>query len=102
MPNPKCFIGYSWDSTPHKDWVRSLAEQLQKIGVHTYLDQWDASLGDQLSKFMETSIRESNFVLLICTNNFAFKANAGQGGVGTKRTLLQVKYLVNQHLTQNS
>lgn len=88
MAIPKCFISYSWDSTSHKDWVRFLCEQLQKNGVHTYLDQWDVSLGDQLPEFMETSIRESDFVLLICTNNFAIKANAGQGGVGYEKSIV--------------
>ena len=87
MPNPKCFISYSWDSSSHKEWVRFLAEQLQQNGVYTYLDQWDVSLGDQLPKFMETSIRGSNFVLLICTANFATKANAGRGGAGYEKSI---------------
>jgi len=88
MPDPKCFISYSWDSSSHKDWVRFLAEMLHQNGVYTYLDQWDVSLGDQLLKFMETSIRESDFVLLVCTNNFATKADAGQGGVGYEKNIV--------------
>ena len=88
MPNPKCFISYSWDSFLHKGWVRFLAEMLQQKGVYTHLDQWDVSLGDQLPKYMETSIRESDFVLLVCTKNFASKANAGQGGVGYEKNIV--------------
>jgi len=88
MPDPKCFISYSWDSFSHKNWVRFLAEKLHQNGVYTYLDQWDVSLGDQLPKFMEKSIRESDFVLLVCTNNFASKADAGQGGVGYEKNIV--------------
>ncbi len=88
MNNPRCFISYSWDSPLHKDWVRSLAEQLHSNGVYTVLDQWDVQLGDQLPKYMESSIRESDFVLLICTPIFASKANAGKGGVGYEKSIV--------------
>ena len=37
---------------------------------------------------METSIRESEYVLLICTSSFAEKANAGEGGVGYETTIV--------------
>ena len=82
MIEPKCFISYSWDSESHKDWVRFFAEQLQKNGVFVYLDQWDIALGDDLPHYMETSIRDSDFVLLVCSPSFAQKANSGKGGVG--------------------
>lgn len=88
MTSPKCFFSYSWDSPSHKEWVRSLAKQLQQNGVHTFLDQWDVSLGDQLPKYMESSIRESDFVLLICTPNFVLKANTGMGGVGYEKSIV--------------
>lgn len=88
MPDPKCFISYSWDSPSHKDWVRLLSEKLHQNGVYTYLDQWDVSLGAQLPKFMEKSIRESDFVLLVCTSKFAAKADAGQGGVGYEKNIV--------------
>jgi len=37
---------------------------------------------------METSIRESNFVLLVCTPTFAEKADAGKGGVGYEKSIV--------------
>ena len=95
MNNPKCFISYSWDSPLHKDWVRFLAEQLQENGVYVLLDQWDVSLGDQLTEFMESSIRESDYVLLICTPNFATKANAGKGGVGYEKSIVTGEIFTN-------
>ena len=37
---------------------------------------------------MESSIRESDFVLLICTEKFAEKANSGKGGVGYEKSIV--------------
>lgn len=88
MANPRCFISYSWDSDSHKDWVRSFAEQLEANGVEVLLDQWDVRPGADLPAYMETSVREADFVLLICTPTFAQKANAGTGGVGYEKTIV--------------
>jgi len=88
MGNPTCFISYSWDSAEHKAWVRKLASELQRNGVETHLDQWDTHLGLDLTKYFETCIRESDFVLLICTPLFAKKANAGSGGVGYEKMVV--------------
>lgn len=85
---PKCFISYSWDSDSHKDWVLSLARDLVSNGIDTRLDQWDLRLGDQIPRYMETSVRESDFVLLICTPTFASKANSGEGGVGYESSIV--------------
>jgi len=88
MASPKCFISYSWDSDDHKDWVKQLATELQNKGVFTHLDQWDVHPGMDLTKYMETCIRESDFVLLICTPIFAQKANGGIGGVGYEKSIV--------------
>jgi formylglycine-generating enzyme required for sulfatase activity len=37
---------------------------------------------------METSVRESSFVLLVCTPTFAQKADAGVGGVGYEKAIV--------------
>jgi ribosomal protein L40E len=88
MSNPRCFISYSWDNSAHKDWVRGLAETLQAYGVKVYFDQWDLSPGSDVLQYMEQSVRDSDYVLLICTPTFAQKANAGQGGVGYEKTII--------------
>jgi TIR domain len=88
MASPRCFISYSWDSDFHKGWVRSLAEQLQANGVEVLLDQWDVRPGMDLPAYMETSVREADYVLLICTPVFAQKANAGRGGVGYEKMIV--------------
>jgi len=84
----RCFISYSWDSESHKNWVLRLAEELHKNGVYVHLDQWDAKPGMDLPQYMETCIRESGFVLLICTPGFAQKADRGVGGVGFEKTIV--------------
>lgn len=88
MTNPICFISYSWDSEAHKDWVRTLATELMNNGVNVRLDQWDARPGIDLGHFMEENIRSANFVLLVCTPNFASKANNATGGVGYEKAII--------------
>ncbi len=85
---PNCFISYSWDDQKHKDWVLQLATGLQLAGVHVFLDQWDVHLGMDLVQYMETSIRDSDYVLLVCTPLFADKANTRKGGVGYEQMVV--------------
>ncbi len=85
---PKSFISYTWDSPQHKKWVRELATQLRKNGVDVVLDQWDLEYGDDLPHFMETSVRESDFVILVCTPEYARKANEGKGGAGYEKRIV--------------
>ncbi len=85
---PKIFISYSWDSEEHKSWVRKLGEKLQQNGINVNIDQWNAYLGIDLPNYMETSIRESDFVLLICTPNYALKADQLKGGVGYEKMIV--------------
>src|SRR5712692_1160770 len=84
----RCFLSYSWDSEEHRAWVRRLASDLVENGVEVLLDQWDVAPGDDLTAYMESSIRESDCVLLICTPSFPRKANEGHGGVGYEKTIV--------------
>lgn len=79
---PRVFISYSWDDEDHKRWVRDLAARLRAHGVDTLLDQWHLVPGDQLPAFMETAIRESDFVLVICTPGCKTRSDSRAGGVG--------------------
>lgn len=80
--NPTAFITYSWDDQIHKDWVKFLATKLLGNGIKVILDVWEAIPGDQLPKFMEKSIRENDFVIIICTPNYKLKSDNRTGGVG--------------------
>jgi hypothetical protein len=62
--------------------VAQFAGRLRTDGVDAKIDQWETVPGDKLPQFMETAIRENDFVLLICTPNFKAKADGRNGGVG--------------------
>ena len=82
MASPKVFISYAWENTDHKIWVKQLAIRLRKDGVEAVLDQWELAPGDQLSTFMERSVRTSDFVLIVCTPTYRNKSDNRTGGVG--------------------
>lgn len=85
---PTCFISYSHDSETHKTWVRGLAEHLQTAGVLTRLDQWDLTLGMDANQYMEESIYDSDYVLMVCTPGYAESANGSKGGVGWEKQII--------------
>jgi hypothetical protein len=76
---PRVFVSYSYDSDSHKAWVRKLSEVLRNKGIDIILDQWDLSLGSDLTRFMESGLTHADRVLLICTANYVKKANGGAG-----------------------
>ena len=79
---PKVFISYSHDSPEHKRWVSELGAKLRRNGVDAILDQWELKLDQDLTQFVESGIRDADRVLVICTNSYVRKANAGEDGVG--------------------
>lgn len=93
LDGKRVFISYSHDSDPHKDWVLDLATFLREKGLDVYLDQWDLDFGDDLVAFMERSIKGSDRVLVICTDQYIEKANAGKGGVGYEKTIVTAEIL---------
>ena len=80
--NLKVFISYSYDTPEHKQWVSEFAAQLRRNGVDVMLDQWGPNLGENFTQFMESGITNSDRVLVICTDSYVRKANAGEVGVG--------------------
>ena len=93
---PKVFISYSHDSSEHKRWVSELAVKLRHNGIHTTLDQWHLRPGDDIIQYMERSIVNSDRVLVVCTDKYVSKANAGEGGVGYERMIVTKKIVENQ------
>lgn len=87
--NPKVFFSYSWDNDDHRFWVLKLASDLIKKGIDVLIDEWDLdSYNNDLHQFMETGIRDSDKVIMICTPNYAKKANERLGGVGIENTII--------------
>jgi|GEM_PF-4967332 hypothetical protein len=88
-PNPKIFFSYSWDNEIHKLWVLKLASELIKSGIDVLIDEWDLDkYNNDLNFFMESGIRESDKVVMICTPVYSLKANERKGGVGVENVII--------------
>lgn len=92
-PAPKAFVSYSGDSKERKAWVRDLAEKLVSDGVDVELDHWGLQPGDDIALFIETSIRENNHILAICTPSYKYKSELRKGGAGYEGTIITAEIL---------
>lgn len=90
---PRVFISYSHDSPLHKTWVLKLAFDLRKSGVDAVLDQWDLSPGDDIAVFMEQGLRNAARVVVVCSNEYVRRANAGLGGVGYEKMIVTAQLI---------
>ncbi|MCU7369494.1 toll/interleukin-1 receptor domain-containing protein [Paucibacter sp. O1-1] len=90
---PQVFISYSWDSPEHRAWITQLAMTLRQNGIEVTLDQWHVRPGEDLAHFMARGVRESDRVLMICTENYVQKAQQRQGGVGYEQMLVTAQIM---------
>jgi TIR domain len=98
---PTVFISYSWESTAHQEWVLHLAERLRADGgVNVILDRWHLRLGQDKTLFMEENVAESDFVLVVCTPEYAEKANKRRGGVGYEAMIITGELAADVHQTR--
>jgi hypothetical protein len=89
----KIFISYSWDSEVHTDWVKKLADSLETYKeFHIVLDQYDLDGTIDKNYFMEKGIFDSDIIIIICTEQYAIKANNRKDGVGIETFMNVVKY----------
>ena len=93
--HPKVFISYSHDSPEHKQWVLELGTKLVQNGVDVVLDRWDLTPGDNFTQFMEVGVRDRDWVLVICTDNYVKKANNREGGVGYEAQIVTAQLVEN-------
>ncbi|HLP93650.1 MAG: toll/interleukin-1 receptor domain-containing protein [Chitinophagales bacterium] len=97
MINPTAFISYAWESNELKLWVKDLATQLRADGIDAKIDQWEVVPGDQMPHFMEKSVRDNNFVLIICTPKYKSKSENRIGGVGYEGDIMTAEVLQNSN-----
>lgn len=95
--HPIVFVSYSWDSEDHKAWVKELCTRLRADGVDVRLDQWEVVPGDQLPSFMERSIRDSRFVIIVCTPRYKEKSHSRSGGVGYEDNIITAEVAATQN-----
>jgi hypothetical protein len=80
---PRAFISYSWDGDEHEEWVFKFARRLQgESGVQIILDRWHLNPGQDKLHFMEQAVATSDYVVIVCTEKYAQRANDREGGVG--------------------
>lgn len=75
-------IVYSWDSEEHRDWVKKLAEELEKNSVQVTYDQNSLALGDDINQFMEVAVDTASIILAVCTEQYKQKIDGREGGSG--------------------
>ena len=93
---PKVFISYSWDDDSHREWVHEFATRLKGDGIGIVLDMWSAMPGDDVPQFMETAVRDSDFVLCICTPKYKERSDQRTGGVGYEGIVMTSELFVNR------
>lgn len=91
--NPKVFVSYSWEDESHKNWVKEFTDRLIASGIDAVLDQYDLTLGDRLPFFMEQSISEADYVLIVCTPSYKEKSDNRAGGVGYEGHIISAELL---------
>ena len=85
---PRMFVSYSWEEDDHKGWVKGLAERLQTDGIQVIFDRWYLKLGQDKLHFMESAVADSDYVAIICTEEYANRANQREGGVGWESMII--------------
>jgi hypothetical protein len=95
--SPKVFISYSWDDATHKSWVKELAARLRKEGIDAKLDQWEVTLGSQTPQYMEQSVRDNDFVLIVCTPQYKSRSDNRTGGVGYEGDIMTAEVFVHRN-----
>ncbi len=91
--NPKTFISYAWENDKIKKWVKDLAIKLRDNGIDVKLDQWELVPGDQMPQFMEKSVRENDYVLIVCSPKYKLKSENRIGGVGYEGDIMTAEVL---------
>lgn len=91
--NPTVFVSYSWDNKNHQQWVLNLTNKLRRKGVDATIDVFETQTKTvNLNLMMVSKIKNSDYIVIILTENYAQKADESQGGVGFE-TILTMPYL---------
>lgn len=97
--NPKVFISYCQESIEFSDKVLEFSNGLRKEGIDTILDQYEESPPEGWPRWMEKSIRLSDYIIIINTeeylNRLMMRTDSGVGkGVKWESNIIY-QYLYN-------
>lgn len=80
--NPKVFISYAHDTEEFADKILDFSNRLREDGIDASIDQYEESPPEGWPRWMESQIRESDYILVICTKAYYEKAIGSQNGRG--------------------
>jgi len=93
MKPTKIFISYSWDGEEHQNWVQRLAADLDEYEeFHVTFDMFDMDSFSDKNLFMEEAVRDSDMILVVCTEKYKAKAEGRSGGVGIETYLTAIRH----------
>jgi hypothetical protein len=93
MEQKKVFISYSWEEGENDEWVKKLANSLEeRSGIHVIWDRYDLDCTMDKNQYMEDSVFENDFMLVVATKKYTEKANSREGGVGIETYLNSAKH----------
>lgn len=85
----KVFISYSWDSESHQTWVVNLANKLRENGIDANVDVFHfQEETTNFNKMMIKNISESDFIIIVLTEEYKRKVDDWKDGVGFENELL--------------
>lgn len=93
MDQKKVFISYSWEEGESDEWVEKLANSLEeRSDIHVIWDKYDLDCSMDKNQYMEESVFENDFMLVIATKKYTEKADSRKGGVGIETYLNTAKH----------
>jgi hypothetical protein len=96
---PKVLISYSHDSREHKDRVLGLSNRLREEGIDCTIDQYLLVPAEGWPRWMEKQIRESDFVLMVCTETY-YRRVLGEEDPGRGRGVRWEGHLIYEAIYQ--
>jgi len=91
------FISYSQDSVEHMERILQLSNRLRSDGVDSLIDQYEVSPPEGWPRWMERSLRDAKYVLLVCTKRYLSRV-MGEEREGTGLGVRWEGNLVYQHI----
>ena len=92
----KVFISYSWDSDEHRAWVKNLADSIEENPeFHVIWDGYDLDNFIDKNLYMEQSVIDSDYIIIVATKKYQEKSNHRKGGAG-----IETSIAVSQHWKQ--
>ena len=80
--NPKVFISYSHESTDFEEKVLEFSNRLRSEGIDASIDLYEEAPSEGWPRWMENQIRESDYVLVLCSKSYYDKFYSDKKGKG--------------------